>query len=56
MELKEQQVIEMYVNWLLNECTFKEEEIEYLFDNLPKDDKERISLDMQDKANDIYLP
>ena len=56
MKTTEQQVREMYANWLLNECTCKQEEIEYLFDNLPKEHKEQIALDMQDKANDIYLP
>ena len=56
MKLTEQQVKEMYANWLLNESSYPIDEIEYLFDNLPKDLKKQISLDMQDKANDIYLP
>lgn len=43
MKLTERQVREMYSYWLLNECNCPIDEIEYLFDNLPKDLKKQIA-------------
>ena len=51
MKPTEEQTREMYANWLLSECSCPIDEIEYLFDNLPKDHKEQIALDMQEHYN-----
>ena len=51
MKLTEKQVREMYADWILRDCSCQVEEIQYLFDNLPKDHKEQIALDMQEHHN-----
>lgn len=49
--MKEEQTRERYVNWLANECTSLLDEIRYLFDNLPQEEKDAIEIEMDKHYN-----
>jgi len=51
MKPTEEQTREMYAKWLSTECSCITDEIGYLFDNLPKEHKEQIAIDMQEWYN-----
>lgn len=48
MKLTEEQTREAYINWVAYECSSITNEIAYLFDNLPKEHKEQIAIDMKE--------
>ena len=51
MKPTEEETKEMYLNWVSTECSCITNEIGYLFDNLPKEHKEQIAIDMKKHYN-----
>ena len=51
MKPTEEQIKEMYVNWLATECSCITDQIGYLFDNLSKEHKEQIAKHMEKHYN-----